>query len=273
MVRNGLTKEYLATSLMTLKEITQRFSMEDAIRYFINEFPEETLREMGKWVNDPHYHVRRLVSEGTRPLLPWSGRICLSQKDTLPFLSALHTDTTRYVTRSVANHMNDISKTEPDLVVATLMQWAKAGVQDDFEMDWITRHSLRTLLKQGHTGALELLGYKSNPKITISNSTIYRTKIKIGETLDISFNITARRNEKLMIDYVIDFVKANGKTKPKVFKLKKVVLKKEETIAVAKKHRFLANATTFKLYPGTHTLTLQINGQKSNVQKFTVIEQ
>jgi hypothetical protein len=74
-----------------------------------------------------------------------------------------------------------------------------------------------------------------------------------------------------MIDYVIDFVKANGQTKPKVFKLKKIDVKKGETVTIQKNHRLLADATTFKLYPGEHRVSLQINGNKYDTQKFTIL--
>jgi len=272
VVRNGLTEEHLETSLATLREITMRFSMEDAIRYFLNEFEAETMKELGNWVDDENYHVRRLVSEGTRPLLPWSGRISLEVTAPVPFLDTLHADGTRYVTRSVANHMNDIAKIEPDLVVASLHSWRKQGRQEEKELDWMTRHSLRTLLKQGHAEALEMLGYHTDPRVEVERFSVSKSSQKIvpGDTLNFSFEITAQHDEKLMVDYMIDFVKANGKTKPKVFKIKKVDLKKGETISVEKKHRFVKDATTFTFYPGKHTLTLQINGKKMGVATFEV---
>jgi 3-methyladenine DNA glycosylase AlkC len=268
VVRNGMKKELLDTSFATLKEITKRFSMEDAIRYFINAFPEETMQEFALWVHDDHYHVRRLVSEGTRPMLPWSGRINVEILAPIPYLDILHADSTRYVTRSVANHMNDIAKIKPDLVVTTLKQWKKEKKQGEKELDWMIRHSLRTLVKQGNKGALELLGYNTDPKIIVSTIAVKSGDIKLGESLEFSFSIIAQRDEKLMIDYVIDFVKANGETKPKVFKLKKVFMYKGETISVTKKHRFLADATTFKHYAGKHTVKLQINGNQQAVVPF-----
>ena len=273
VVRNGLSKEDLCTSLSTLKECNRRFSVEDAIRYFLNEFEKETMKELGQWVTDDNYHTRRLVSEGTRPLLPWSGRIALETTAPLPFLNILHADSTRYVTRSVSNHMNDIAKIEPDVVVKTLTQWKKEGRQSVDELDWMTRHSLRTLLKQGHKGALELLGYDCDPQITLERFSLSQSSKKIapGDILSFSFDVTAKRDEKLMIDYVIDFVKANGQTKPKVFKLKKIDVKKGETVTIQKNHRLLADATTFKLYPGEHRVSLQINGNKYDTQKFTIL--
>ncbi len=229
VVRNGLKREFLSHSLNTLKEITKRFSMEDAIRHFLNTFPEETMKELTLWMDDTHYHVRRLVSEGTRPLLPWSGRIGIDITEVLPFLDSKD------------------------------------------ELDWIIRHALRTLLKQGHAGTLELLGYNINPSIYVSNTTVNRSILKMGEFLQFTFSISAQRSEKLMVDYVIEFVKANGMTKAKVFKLKKLNIKKGELVTLQKKHIFRKDATTFNLYPGLHQIKLQINGKQYTPQTFTLV--
>ena len=86
-----------------------------------------------------------------------------------------------------------------------------------------------------------------------------------------SFQISARRDESLMVDYVIDFVKANGKRGPKVHKLKQLELKKNESAAVRKRHPLRANATTYTLYPGTHHVTLQINGKPFGTQSFDLL--
>ena len=127
VVRNGLEKKYLKTSLRTIKELTKRFSMEDAIRSFINAHTSETLAVLDKWATDTNYHVRRLVSEGTRPLLPWSKRLSIEVTTPLPLLDKLHADSTRYVTRSVANHLNDIAKSNPKVVLETLETLEKTG--------------------------------------------------------------------------------------------------------------------------------------------------
>ena len=261
VVRNGLAKKHLPTSLKTLKEITQRFSMEDAIRSFINTHPEETLTELARWSTDRNYHVRRLVSEGTRPSLPWSGRISIDVTTPLAFLETLHADPTRYVTRSVANHLNDIAKAQPEIVLDALKRWKQLEKQHSSELQWITKHALRTLVKRGHAQALQLLGFSAIPKIEVIEFAINTPKIQPGDAIEFSFNITAQRNESLVIDYVVEFVKANGTLSPKVHKLKQLSLKKGESAVVRKRHVLRANATTYTLYPGTHYVTLQINGR------------
>lgn len=270
VVRNGMAKSHVGVSLRTLKTITQRFSMEDAIRYFINEHPEKTLAELEKWTADKNYHVRRLVSEGTRARLPWSGRLAIDLEIPLPFLDSLHTDSTRYVTRSVSNHLNDIAKTHPELVLETLKRWKKEAAQASDELAWMTRHSLRTLVKQGNKDALKLLGFRSDPKINVNDLQLSPASLAAGETLEFAFKITAERDESLLIDYVIDFVKANGSTSPKVHKIKQIELSKGESVTLKKRHPFRKNATTFTLYPGVHKLTLQINGKAFESTTFTL---
>ena len=77
MATYGCTADYLEISLDALKEITKRFSAEDAIRYFINAFPDKTLIFLLDCSNNDNYHVRRWASEGTRPKLPWSQKLTI----------------------------------------------------------------------------------------------------------------------------------------------------------------------------------------------------
>jgi 3-methyladenine DNA glycosylase AlkC len=273
VVRNGLSKKHLQDSYFVLHELTRRFSMEDAMRAFINTFPNDTLKMYTRWAKDKNYHVRRLVSESTRPLLPWSRRITLTTADTLPLLHVLHADKTRYVTRSIANHLNDIAKKEPELVIETLTAWKKEGKQKEEELTWMTKHALRTLIKNGDKSALALLGFSEKVHATVERFSVHADSRKIPKdgVLSFSFDLLATKDEALLIDYVIDFVKKGGGVKPKVFKLKKVSLKKGEGLRMSKNHRFVSDATTYKLYAGTHTLMLQINGKKSGVCTFEIV--
>ncbi len=270
VVRHGLAKQHLKLSLGTLKQLTMRFSMEDALRYFINEFSDETFAELQKWSTDKNYHVRRLVSEGTRPRLPWSGRLTTDYQRPLELLTTLHADSTRYVTRSVANHLNDIAKTAPSVVVKTLKHWRQLALQRPTELDWMTAHALRTLVKQGDATALHLLGYREQPKVAVSPLRLSVSSIAAGEAIDFQFEISAERDERVLIDYVIEFVKAGGKSSEKVFKIKQLELVKGQTLTVTKRHPLRADATTFTLYPGVHRLTLQINGKRHSTASFEI---
>ncbi len=272
VARNGLNAKHLKVSLKTLKALTMRFSMEDAMRPFINAYPEQTLAELRQWTTDKHYHVRRLVSECTRPLLPWSRRLTLPADTGAAFLDLLHADPTRYVTRSVANHLNDIAKTNPTLVLNTLTRWKAMNRQSEKEMGWITRHALRTLVKQGHPQALGLRGFHVAPDIKVSSFAVADTNIKPGDTLTFSFVVQAKHDVALLLDYVIDFVKSNRGRAPKVFKIKSVKMRAGQKLQIIKRHRLRADATTFSLYPGVHQLTLQINGKPFGSREFDVMD-
>ncbi len=256
--RQGLAD--LSVSLPLLEELTKRFSVEFPIRHFLNAHPEQTMVQMALWARAPNYHLRRLASEGTRPTLPWGVKVGIASDAGLPLLDQLYGDATRYVTRSVANHLNDLAKKQPDLVVATLARWQDEGRQEGKEMRWIASHALRTLVKRGHKGALELLGFRAAPQVTLGEIDLVETQVVIGQALEFSCDITATRDEKLMVDFVIDFVKADGSRKSRVFKLKQMGIRRGETLTLRKKHRFLGNATTFKVFPGEHRLSLQVNG-------------
>ena len=117
---------------------------------------------------------------------------------------------------------------------------------------------------------MEVLGYRVQPKITVSPIKLTMDSVAPGETIQFQFELTAARDERLMVDYVIDFVKANGKTTGKVFKIKQLELAKGQTQTITKRHPLRADATTFTLYPGKHWITLQINGQRYSSVAFTL---
>jgi 3-methyladenine DNA glycosylase AlkC len=256
----GCEKEHLHFSFYAIEEMTTRFSAEDAIRYFINAFPIETLAKMKEWTNHPHYHVRRLASEGSRPKLPWSQKIVVTVDQTLPILSALYSDSTRYVTRSVANHLNDISKTHPQLVIEELKKWKTENQQEQKEFDFIVRHSLRTLIKKGDKSALQMIGIESNPAIELTSFNCSEN-VQMNEYLHFDFDVLAKENASILIDYIIFFQTSRGEMNSrKVFKLKQIALEKNHKIHISKKHLLRQFMTTRTLYPGVHEIAVQING-------------
>lgn len=266
-VRHGLENHH-EEALDLLYEATQRFSMEFYIRPFINQWPDDTLARMKLWAEDENYHVRRLVSEGLRPKLPWAKKLEISQDTPLPYLDALYADQTRFVTRSVSNHLNDISKSDPDVVVQTLAKWRDEGLQNAKEMDWMTRHALRGLIKQGHQGALELLGFKYDADVNLEGLKLKSEHIKGGEALEFEVALSAKEKTPVIVDYQIHFVRQYGSTSPKVFKLKQTNLAAGKPILFAKRHVLKANATTFRLYEGRHKLVIQVNGKPLGEAEF-----
>src|SRR5574341_624634 len=59
--------DHFELSMQALYEMTKRFTAEGAIRAFIQKYPDQTLKRLAEWAEDENCHVRRLVSEGTRP--------------------------------------------------------------------------------------------------------------------------------------------------------------------------------------------------------------
>ncbi|MEL6377202.1 MAG: hypothetical protein AAFQ04_08405 [Pseudomonadota bacterium] len=257
-VRHGM-EEHRERALNLLYEATQRFSMEFYIRPFLNRWPDETLARLKVWATDENYHVRRLVSEGTRPSLPWAKKLDIDPMVPLEFLDVLHADGARFVTRSVANHLNDISKFNSDAVLGRLDQWRGVGKQNEKELGWMTSHALRTLIKQGHSGALQRLGYRNDINVD-AKLDIVSQPVTIGKTLEFKASLSAPEDLPVLVDYILHFHRPSGKPGRKVFKLKQSNVKAGQKLQLEKVHKLKGNATTFKLHPGPHRIDLQVNG-------------
>lgn len=252
--------EHFDISVRAMKEITQRHSSEFTIRPFLVRYPDAMLAVLQEWAHDENFHVRRLVSEGTRPRLPWGMRLHQFVKDptpTLALLEQIKDDPSEYVRRSVANHLNDITKDHPDMVLTTLRRWHEGASPERL---WIIRHALRSLVKAGHPQALALLGY-GEARVSLVDFRLEPVEVRLGEAVTFTFTLRndAAATQSLLIDYLVHYVKANGNTSPKVFKLTTRHLAPGETVTITKKHA-LRPVTTRVHYPGTHTLEIQVNG-------------
>ncbi len=254
----GCNAKDLDLSLASLREMTKRFSAEDSIRYFINSFPKESLAFLKSCASDDNYHVRRLASEGSRPKLPWCQKLQIPATQALPLLERLYTDETRYVTRSVANHMNDLSKIDPELTISTLKRWKSYDTQNAKEMDYILSHSLRTLVKNGNKQALTVLGFGKPAEV---ESLVFATttpKVLIGTNLEFNLSFVSRKKQNLAIDYTMFFFSDKG-TPKKTFKLRAATLDAGQKVSISKKHP-MRLMTTRALSKGKHKVVLQING-------------
>lgn len=258
-----------STALPLLRYLTPMFSAEFAIRSFLTQHPEVTYYEMMMWCLDPDEHVRRLASEGIRPRLPWGGQLKQYISDPTPVIALLDSlvdDPSDYVRRSVANNLNDISKDHPDLVIATCRRWLSEKIA---ARQWIVQRATRSLVKSGHPKVFTLLGYTRKPKVLLSPLTLSSSHIRLGETLEISTEITSTSDspQHFVIDYAVYFMKANGKTKAKVFKWKNLRLKPGQSIRLEKKHAIKA-ITTRTYYPGKHQVKLLLNGKAKATAPF-----
>jgi 3-methyladenine DNA glycosylase AlkC len=258
-------------SLSALEEFTQQMSAEFAVRRFIIKDPDRMMCQMLTWAEHDHESVRRLASEGCRPRLPWAVALTDFQKNPeliLPVLEKLKNDPSESVRRSVANNLNDISKDHPQIVVDLLQNWQQ---DESTEMKNLIKHALRTLIKQGHMGALQLLGYSQLISLSLKDFSISPIDIKIGESIKISFSLISNteKTNDLMIDYGMYFMRSNGKPTRKVFKLAQKTIRPGETLMFTKTHSF-AEITTRRYYPGKHAVEIQVNGQVLGKQEFNI---
>jgi 3-methyladenine DNA glycosylase AlkC len=254
-------REHPRESLEALRFLTRFSSGEFAVREFLRRDLTGTLAVMAEWARDENEHVRRLASEGCRPRLPWSFRLETLVADpspVAPILDQLQADPSLYVRKSVANHLNDISKDHPEWMLARLRGW-KLGQP---ATAWIAKRAARTLIKAGHPGALRLFDFGARPAVVVRDFHLEKKRLRLGETLEFSFGLssTGRKAQRLVVDYVVHYVKQNGATAPKVFKLTEVELPAGATVAV-RKRQVLRDFSTRKHHAGRHRVEVQINGR------------
>lgn len=269
VARYGCESTRLERSFVFLREATKRFSSEFAVRPFLLQFPEETYRFLLNCTQDSHYHVRRWASEGTRPYLPWAERVVLPSKDIVQLLDQLHGDPSRFVTRSVANSLNDISKMEPQLVVKTLKRWFRADIQDKQELRWMSKHALRTLLKKGDKTALALLGYSASPKYRLMAVDVTE-QVEVGGALVWYSRIFSKASQRLTIGLRLYYLRSNGTYSTKIYVVKDATFSAGEQLEFTKRVP-IRPMTTRVLYPGTHYVELVVNGQAQANRAFELV--
>lgn len=252
---------HFEASMQAQHALTQRFTAEFSIRPFLEHHPEATLARLHQWAFDPSPHVRRLVSEGTRPRLPWASRLREFQKDPTPVLALLELlkdDVDLYVRRSVANNLNDIGKDHPNLLTQTSQRWLDGA---SAERQWIVRHALRSAVKRGEAGALAVLGFGQTAQVAVRDAAIVPTQAAMGTsvTLRCELHNPHAHAQRVLVDFCVHYIKANGQPKPKVFKLKTVDLAAGDTLRLSKRMS-LTEMSTRKHYPGTHRVELLLNG-------------
>ncbi|MFT5824137.1 MAG: 3-methyladenine DNA glycosylase AlkC [Crocinitomix sp.] len=246
------------TSLVALEEFTQHSTSEFAIRPFLAADPS-LISVMYKWSKSDNFHVRRLATEGCRPLLPWAMKLhnyVADPSPILPILETLKNDPEDYVYRSVANSLNDISKHHPDLVLECCAKW----MNESDTTRWVAKHALRTLLKKGNQRAMQLFGFGSIQSISTNNFSLLDNQIEIGNASELQIAVTnAGSQAKFRLEYAVGYLKKNGSHNEKVFQLRETTIKKGESLTFSKKVDF-KDLSTRKHYVGDHYIDLKING-------------
>lgn len=262
----------VTTSLTVLEVLTPLFTAEFAIRPFVKNQFSQVQPFLTRWCQSDNEHLRRLASEAVRPRLPWGGHIDAFRADPSPILaivSQLRHDKSRYVQKSVANNINDISKDQPDIALNLCREWQQ---QTSPECNWIIRHGLRSLVKQGHPEVFSLLGYTSEPKLNTASLQLDCTALKIGQRLRLKTAVRSAVPEpqRLVVDYRLYYQLANGRAGSKVFKWKNILLQPDETLILEKAHLF-QQMSTRHYHSGKHTIELLVNGQSVDVASFMLI--
>lgn len=258
-------------SMRAQYELTQRFTAEFSIRPFLERHTDATLQTLQRWIADPSEHVRRLISEGTRPRLPWASRLRKFQNNPAPVLALLEQlkdDCSLYVRRSVANNLNDIGKDNPQVLFSTAKRWMTDA---SAQRAWVVKHALRVAIKNAEPQALAIIGFGKPAKVLVENVLIAPQTTTEGGQVRLSFELSnkTRNAQSLLVDFQVHYVKANGQTRPKVFKLSQLELLPNKSVQLSKKIS-LAAMSTRRHYPGKHQIDLLINGQLIPLGSFTL---
>ncbi|CDG80962.1 DNA alkylation repair protein [Janthinobacterium agaricidamnosum] len=252
--------EHFELSMAALKFFTGFGTSEFAVRAFLLADQARALAIMEGWSRDDSDAVRRLASEGCRPRLPWSFRLDALVKDPSPvasILDNLHNDSSLYVRKSVANHLNDISKDHPDWLFAQIGKWPL----EQPHTRWIVKHALRTLIKQGEQRALSIIGAGAAPQVALSALAVEPRQIRLGDKVTLSFQLqsTAAEEQRLVVDYIVHYVKKSGAVSAKVFKLKEVTLPPGQAVTLSRAQS-IRDFTTRIHHPGRHDVEVVVNG-------------
>lgn len=256
-------------SLKALGEIGRFITGEFALRPFLDKDLDKVIPYLFVWAKDKVPVLRRLASEGTRPRLPWAMALPALKKDPtpiLPILEILKDDESEDIRRSVANHLNDISKDNPDIALDLCAKWYGEAEH----IDKIVKHACRTLLKAGDKKALSIFGYSDPAQIKIYDLRLGAEKFSIGSELTFAFDVNLPKNSKVRLEYAISYVKAKNKQSRKVFKIAEGDYPSGER-SFKRKHSF-ADMSTRKHYAGRHTLSILANGEEKAKSSFEVLK-
>ncbi len=256
-------------SFATMHDLTSTASCEFAVRPFLRDDEDRALAVLRGWTTDPDEHVRRLVSEGSRPRLPWGERLRSFAADptpTLDLLERLRHDPSEYVRLSVSNHLGDIAKDHPDLANAVGRRWWGEGTD---ELRRIVRHGLRGRIKAGDPETLAILGY-GPARVDVRRFEVGPARLDYPGVLTITVELVPRADQPLLVDYAVHHVKADGRTRPKVFKWTTAEVRRGRAWTRTKRHR-IKPISTRRYYPGEHSVELLINGASFGTRPFGLV--
>lgn len=251
----GLARPELALDVM--EGITQVFTAEWCIRPFVDQHWDILSTRFVVWAKSDNHHLRRLVTEGTRPNLPWGKKLQKLDSDhyfAFPYLMQLSGDESEYVRKSVSNHLNDFWKHHPEKLLEActeLKQNNRISTKD-------LRQALRNLIKTGNKNALALLDVNSfeGELVGFTCSDV----VQLGEKINLQLELVSAKNQSLEIDYVFGFQRKDGKFGAKVFKGHRTSGQKNKTIDLSFSMA-IKEISTRNYYPGLQYVKVQVNGE------------
>jgi len=275
--------DHLDASVAAMHAITQRMSFEFGIRPFLDRYPQPMLAVLERWTSDPSPLVRRLVSEGTRPRLPWAPRLRVFGRDPRPVLALLERlrdDPDESVRRSVANHLNDLGREDPARLVALCTAWVRDAPPARLRL---VRHALRTLVKRGDPHALTVLGFGRRAEVVLRGARIEPARPSIGRSVEIAFELvsTGTGEQRVLVDLRVRYARAAVRSRVahadeadegrvKVFKLAAATLAPGEGLAL-RKRLSLRQMSTRTHHPGRHEVEALVNGRAIAVGRFELV--
>lgn len=130
-------------SMRAIAEVTKRNTGEYAVRPYIRAEPAKALEYLTEWAQSESFHLRRLASEGLRPKLPWAPKLDTFIDNPAPvfaILEILKEDPVKFVQKSVANHLTDYLKVNPEPTRKLIDKWRKS---DDRATRWVVKYATR----------------------------------------------------------------------------------------------------------------------------------
>lgn len=265
-------RDHPAEALELMSRVTFLSTAEFAIRPYIDDDPGSVLERLGTWIDRDDEQVRRLVSEGTRPMLPWGGGLAVAKANptyAVGLLDRLVDDPSEYVRRSVSNHLNDLCRVAPQDALTLARLWSTRA--DDAEASgddmtaknirWVVTRGVRTLVKAGDPDAMALLGFDPDVSVDVGFE-VLTAEVDFGGAAEWTIRIRSEseQRESLVVDYVVHFVRANGSTGPKVFKWTTMDLGPGEERTLTRRHKIVP-ITTRTYHSGVHRVEIQVNGR------------
>lgn len=264
--------EHPETSLDATEALTRAFTGEWAVRPFLARYPELTMARVEEWSRSASHNVRRLATEGIRPRLPWAPihRPFLDDPSPIiPVLDRLFADESIYVRTSVANNLNDIGRTHPELAVATAERWL--ATDDSPAVAWVAERGLRGLVKKGDPEALAAVGFAATDAVELV-SVDFPARVTVGDKAPLRARVVNASDQALdiLVDYRIHYRKKNGALRPTAFRLGRFTLGPGDERDLVKNHSFAVTGTR-TYYPGTQAVSVVVNGAESEPIPFELV--